>query len=86
MVHCEVLANLRVMPPKTPAYDVVHNELVPLALPLLLFRANVLHIVRTTGWLFVAFHLSAAGTVAGALAAAAVLHRWVPDVAQVAGI
>ena len=60
-----LLANLRVMPPKAPVYDVVHNELVPLALPLLLFRANVPHIVRTTGWLFLAFHVSAAGTVAG---------------------
>ncbi len=58
----------------------------PLALPLLLFRANVLHIVRSTGWLFVAFHISAAGTVAGALAAAAVLRDRVPEVAQVAGI
>ncbi len=58
-----VLANLRVMPPESRVYEVVNDELVPLALPLLLFRANLFHIVRQTRWLFLAFHLAALGTV-----------------------
>jgi uncharacterized membrane protein len=61
-----ILANARIMPPAAGVYDVVQQDLVPLALPLLLFRANVFSIVRTTGWLFAAFHLAAAGTVAAA--------------------
>ncbi len=81
-----VLANVRLMPSEAPVYDIIHGELVPLALPLLLFRANLLHIVRSTGWLFVAFHISAAGTVVGALTAAAVLHNAVPHTPEVAGI
>jgi uncharacterized membrane protein len=81
-----VLANLRIMPPDAPVYRIVQDYLVPLAMPLLLFRANVFHIVRTTGWLFVAFHLASLGTVVGALAASAVLHPVVPDTPQVAGI
>jgi len=81
-----LLANLRIMPPAASVYDTVQNDLVPLALPLLLFRANVFHIVRSTGWLLVAFHLASAGTVAGALAAATVLRDSVPDAAQAAGI
>ncbi len=80
------LANLRLMPPTAPVYDVITDQLVPLAIPLLLFRANVFYIARTTGWLFIAFHLSAAGTVAGAIAAAAMLHSHVPDTSQVGGI
>src|SRR6185295_10196628 len=60
-----LLANLRIMPPAAPVYDVVQDSIMPLALPLLLFRANVFHIVRTTGWLFLAFHLAALGTVVG---------------------
>lgn len=59
-----LLANLRVMPTASAVYDIVHGDLVPLALPLLLFRANVFHIAHTTGWLFVAFHIASAGTVA----------------------
>src|SRR5258708_5543360 len=61
-----VLANTGIMPPKSPVYDVVEKDLVPLALPLLLFRANLFAIVRTTGWLFLAFHLASLGTVVGA--------------------
>lgn len=81
-----ILANLRIMPPESGVYDTVQNYLVPLALPLLLFRANVFHIVRSTGWLFVAFHLASAGTVAGALAAAAVLNERVSEAPQMAAI
>ncbi|REK19289.1 MAG: DUF819 domain-containing protein [Planctomycetota bacterium] len=81
-----VLANLRVMPPESPVYDTIIGHLVPLALPLLLFRGNVFKIIRTTGWLFVAFHLSAVGTVVGAITAALVLRNHVPDMAHVAAI
>jgi len=81
-----LLANLRIMPPGSPVYDVVSDQLVPLALPLLLFRANVFYIARTTGWLFVAIHVSAIGTVVGAITASLTLHASVPDTAQVAGI
>ncbi len=81
-----VLANLRIMPPASPVYDTVQDSLVPLALPLLLFRANVFHIVRSTGWLFVAFNLAGVGTVAGAITAGAALHRSVEHTPEVAAI
>jgi uncharacterized membrane protein len=81
-----VLANLRIMPQQAPVYDVVNDQLVPLALPLLLFRANVVRIARETGWLFVAFHVAALGTVAGAISAAVVLHRSLGDMPQIAAI
>lgn len=81
-----LLANLRVMPPSSPVYDTVQDRLVPLALPLLLFRANVFHIVRTTGWLFVAFHVASVGTVVGALVAALTVGRHIADTPQVAAI
>ena len=74
------------MPTDASVYDVVRNDLVPLALPLLLFRANIFHIVRTTGWLFVAFHLASIGTVVGAIVAAGVLHHRVADSPQIAAI
>ncbi|MEX2112430.1 MAG: DUF819 family protein, partial [Pirellulales bacterium] len=59
-----VLANLQIMPPASPVYDTVQDSLVPLALPLLLFRAHVFRIIRSTGWLFLAFNVAAVGTVA----------------------
>lgn len=81
-----LLATCKIMPAEAPVYDVVQGYLVPLALPLLLFRANVFHIIRTTGWLFLAFHLASAGTVAGAIVAAQVLQHRVENVPEVAAI
>jgi uncharacterized membrane protein len=80
------LANLRIMPPQSPVYDTVQDSLVPLALPLLLFRAHVLHIVRSTGWLFVAFHLASVGTVVGAIVATVTLQHRVECPAEIAAI
>jgi uncharacterized membrane protein len=71
--------NTGLMPPQAPAYDFVEDYLVPLAIPLLLFRANVLQILRSTGRLFFAFHLAAVGTLAGTLMAVALLKRWIPS-------
>ena len=56
------LSNAHVMPPEAPAYDFVGIWLVPLALPLLLFRADFRQIARATGKLFISFHFATAGT------------------------
>jgi uncharacterized membrane protein len=83
-----VLSNTGVMPAKSPAYDFLDEYLVPLAIPLLLFRANALHIVRSTGRLFLAFHLSAVGTLAGTFLAVLLLRNWIasPDLQNAAGM
>jgi len=82
------LSNTGVMPTQSPAYDFVDEYLVPLAIPLLLFRANLWQIIRSTGRLFLAFHLSALGTVAGTGLAVLLLSERIPaqDLAEVAGI
>jgi uncharacterized membrane protein len=69
-----ILTNIRVMPTASPAYDFVGNWLVPLAIPLLLFRANLREIIRTGGRLFLIFHLSALGTVLGTVLAVWILR------------
>ena len=67
-------------------YEFIMGDLVPLALPLLLFRANIFQIFRTTGPMFVAFHVAALGTVIGAFLAAFTLHKSLTDVWQMAAI
>jgi uncharacterized membrane protein len=81
-----LLSNLRVMPPEAGVYDVVTGDLVPLAIPLLLLRANVLRIIRSTGRLFIAFNVASVGTVIGAYIAAALLHPYVESTPEVAGM
>ena len=62
------LSNTRIVPSASPAYDFVTDWLVPLAIPLLLFRANLREIVRTSGRLFLIFHLSSIRILRGARA------------------
>src|SRR6185436_2229125 len=69
IVAAMVLSNVHVMPIESSAYEVVDNYLVPLAIPLLLLRANVVRILRESGPMFLAFHLASLGTIIGAFIA-----------------
>jgi uncharacterized membrane protein len=71
---------------KPGVYEFIQSELVFLALPLLLFRANFVQIVRTTGPMLVAFHVAALGTVIGAFIAALIFHNSIVDVWQMVAI
>lgn len=86
-----VLSNLRVMPAESPAYDFIGDYFVPLAIPLLLFRANVFEIARVTGKVLAIFHVASLGTILGAVLAMWLLNGRVPgtsteSLSQVAGI
>ncbi|QDU57213.1 DUF819 family protein [Aeoliella mucimassa] len=81
-----LLSNTGVMPTEAKAYGVVSDYLVPLAIPLLLLRANVFRIAKETGPMFMAFHLSVLGTMLGAVFATMVLHNQVEQVSETAGI
>ncbi|HBO45229.1 MAG TPA: hypothetical protein DD670_15135 [Planctomycetaceae bacterium] len=86
LIIAMILANLRIMPAEAPSYAFVGDYLVPLAIPLLLFRANLVKIARETGWMFLGFHLSTLGTIAGAALAVVLLGDRVPETSHVAGI
>ena len=50
-------SNLGLIPCEAPAYAVVNRFLLPLAVPLLLFAADLRRVVRDTGRLLLAFLL-----------------------------
>lgn len=60
-----VLANLRIIPTKAPVYDVVWDYLVPIAIPLLLFEADLKRIIKESGPTLIAFVIGSATVVAG---------------------
>ncbi len=65
-----LLSNLRVIPATgVPAYDVVWDYLVPLAIPLLLLRADLRRIIREAGPTLIAYLIGAVGTVIGTIVA-----------------
>ena len=81
-----LLSNTRLLPGESPSYDIVESYLVPVAIPLLLFRANLLRIFRETGPMFAAFHVATLGTILGAFVAALIFRLSVDRVAEVAGV
>lgn len=60
-----LLSNLSIIPSAAPAYDMVWSYIVPLAIPLLLFNANLKKILRDAGRTLIAFFFGAIGTLIG---------------------
>lgn len=62
------LANLRIVPFTSPFHDMVWVYAVSLAIPLLLFHADIRKLVSEAGMMLIAFAIAVLGTVAGVLA------------------
>ena len=80
-----VLSNLRIIPTQAPAYDAVWTYLVPVAIPLLLFQADLRRIFREAGKTLVAFVIGSAAVVAGVLLGIALIDLG-PHETKLAGI
>lgn len=80
-----ILANFKIIPTLAPAYDVTWNYLVPIAIPLLLLRADLKRIVRESGPVLIAFVIGSVAVVAGAIIGASLLDLG-PNKAELAGI
>lgn len=64
-----VLSNLSIIPTSAPTYDIVWSYLVPLAIPLLLFKADLRRIIKESGPTLLAFVFGGIGTVIGTVVA-----------------
>lgn len=81
-----ILANLKIIPTAAPVYDAVWGYIVPLAVPLLLFKADIRKIWRESGRTFLAFHISAVGTFLGAILAVILVGKMIPETAKAAAM
>ena len=81
-----LLANLRILPSEAPAYEISSRFLLPVAIALLLFRANLIEIARGARSMLLSFVLCCGGTILGAVAACLLFRRWLPHSAEIAGI
>ncbi|MCB9210525.1 MAG: DUF819 family protein [Ignavibacteriales bacterium] len=64
-----LLSNLSIIPSSAPSYDIVWSYLVPLAIPLLLFKADLKKIIKEAGPTLIAFTFGAIGTILGTILA-----------------
>ncbi|KAF6004614.1 hypothetical protein F1559_004747 [Cyanidiococcus yangmingshanensis] len=68
-----LLVNLGILPVSAPAYQTVSKVIVPLAIPLLLFNADMRRVFRETGRLLNAFWVGALATLMGTFVACALV-------------
>jgi uncharacterized membrane protein len=64
-----ILSNLSIIPTSAPSYDIVWSYLVPLAIPLLLFKADLRKIIKEAGPTLLAFTFGGIGTAIGTVIA-----------------
>ncbi|WP_226584185.1 DUF819 domain-containing protein [Halobacillus litoralis] len=78
-----ILANLKIIPTDAPAYDAVWTYVIPLAIPLLLFQANLKKVLNESGRMLFIFLISAVGTVIGAYLAFFLLKDTIPELEKI---
>ena len=86
LIGAIILNNLNIIPTDAPAYDVVWGYVVPLAIPLLLFKADLKAIWKDSGRLLVIYLLSSVGTLVGAFAAYHLFQNTIPELHKVAAM
>jgi uncharacterized membrane protein len=77
-------ANTGIIPHSAPVYDTIAGVLVPMAIPLLLLRADFRTIFSESGPMLIAFLVAASATVVGAFVGVALIDMG-PLEAQIAG-
>ncbi|MEL3907473.1 MAG: DUF819 family protein [Treponemataceae bacterium] len=73
-----ILSNLNIIPVDAPVYDAVWDYVVPLAVPMLLFNADIKRIGRDSGRVLIIYLLSSIGTILGGFIAYFALKNAIP--------
>ncbi|MBD2821419.1 DUF819 domain-containing protein [Xenorhabdus sp. 42] len=81
-----VASNLHIIPAEAPAYDVVWEYILPLAIPLLLFKTNLQRIIRESGRLLILFLISSIATMTGAIIAFHLFRAYIPELDKISGM
>ena len=81
-----IFTNLKIIPTESSVYDSVWTYVVPVAIPLLLLKADIKKVKNESGKMLGAFHVSALGTVAGTFISAFLLSSLIPHIAEIAGM
>ncbi|MCG3412377.1 DUF819 domain-containing protein [Staphylococcus massiliensis] len=83
LLSAMLLSNLKIIPTESPVYDTVWKYIVPLAIPLLLFQANIIKIWKQSRRLLIIFLISALGTVIGVTLAYVLLNPFIPHLSKI---
>ena len=73
------LANVGIVPLDAPTYEMVWSYVIPLAVPLLLFDANICRIWKESGRTLISFHFAMVGTIIGTTIATLLFYKNIPE-------
>ncbi len=83
LIGAMMLSNIGIIPLDAPAYDFVWSYIIPLAIPMLLFNADIKRIGKESGRLLIIYLISGLGTLAGGIVAYNVLKGSFADLGLV---
>lgn len=86
LIGAAILTNLKIIPMESPVYDTVWDYVIPLSIPMLLFKSNIKRIFSESGSMIIAFVFGALGTMAGAAVGFSILKNYIPQLNQIAGM
>ncbi len=86
LIGAAILTNLKIIPMESPVYDTVWEYVIPLSIPMLLFKSNMKRILTESGSMIIAFIFGALGTMAGAAAGFFLLKNYIPELNKIAGM
>lgn len=75
-----VLSSVGLMPSTSSAYDVIWSMITPLAIPLVLFAADLRKIIKESGKMLVMFLIACCGTMFGAILASCLFHNQIAEI------
>ncbi|MDU2384309.1 MAG: DUF819 family protein [Finegoldia magna] len=78
-----ILSNLKIIPTEAPVYDAVWSYVVPLAVPMLLFNADIKKIGRDSGRVLIIYLFSGIGTILGGFVAYFALKNAIPALSDI---
>lgn len=86
LIFALLLSNFNIIPTDAPVYDVVWGYVVPLSIPLLLFKTNIRNVWKESSRMLGIFIIGAFGTMLGAALGYVLLADKIPHLAEVAGM
>ncbi|MBS9436218.1 DUF819 domain-containing protein [Photorhabdus noenieputensis] len=79
-------SNLKIIPTQSVVYDAVWEYIVPLAIPLLLFKINLHSIIKESWRLLILFLLSSIATMMGVVLAFKILKNYIPELDKISAM
>lgn len=81
-----VLSSIGLMPTTSPAYDAVFGFLLPVAIPLMLFKADLVTIYKKTGKLALMFLITCVGAMLGIMFVSFIFRDQIPELHKIAAV